>query len=53
MKQSKAGNGGRLAFAEIGEDDAVALDDRIAALAHVLAKPAADRFGRRLAGIAP
>ena len=48
----EVGEGGRFAFAEIGEDDAVLHDDRIAALAHPLAEHAALGFGRRLQALA-
>ena len=48
----EVGEGGRFAFAQIGEHDAVLDDDRIGPLAHPLAKHAAFGLGRRLQALA-
>ena len=48
----EVGEGRRLAFAELGEDDAVLDHDRVAALADALAERAALGLGRRLQALA-
>ena len=48
----EVGEGGRLAFAQPGEDDPVLDHDRVALLAHALAEHAAVGLGRRLQALA-